>query len=103
MSRYHDDVPNFIFNGENVVILAEDQVIKLGGETVKVIETPGHDWSCLTFHIGNLLFTGDSYIPNTKPQYSFPKGDRTLFINSEKRILDYSQALNLSIKPGHII
>ena len=102
MSRYHDDVPNFIFNGENIVILTENQEIKLGGETVRVIETPGHDWSCLTYQISNYLFTGDSYIPNTKPQYNFPKGNKRLYQLSEERILNLAKSKELTIMPGHI-
>ena len=102
MSRYHDDVSEFIYYGEHIELLAEGQVIKLGGETVRVIETPGHDWSCLTYQISNYLFTGDSYIPNTKPQYNFPKGNKRLYQLSEERILNLAKSKELTIMPGHI-
>ena len=102
MSRYHDDIPNFIYKGENIVTLEEGQELILCGEVVKVIETPGHDWSCLTYQIGNYLFTGDSYIPNTKPQYNFPKGNKELYQLSEERILNFAKSEELIIMPGHI-
>ena len=102
MSRYHDEVEDFIYQFDNIEILVDKQVIDIEGEQIKVLETPGHDWSCLTYHIGNFLFTGDSYIPNTKPQFNFPKGNKELYQLSEERILHCAKSKNLIIKPGHI-
>ena len=30
------------------------------------------------------LFTGDSYIPNTRQQYQFPKGNKNNIINQKR-------------------
>lgn len=64
-SRYHETP--LIFQGKNIAILTEGQKVSLNNKiNVEVLETPGHDWSCLTYQIGNYLFTGDSFIPNIK-------------------------------------
>lgn len=103
MSRYHDDVEDFIYQFNNIEILTDGQELQIGDGTLKVLETPGHDWSCLSFHLDKYLFTGDSYIPDTKPQYMFPKGNKKQYYDSESRILKYVKMNHLIIKPGHIV
>ena len=103
MSRYHDDVEDFIYQFNNIEILTDGQELQIGDGTMKVLETPGHDWSCLSFHLDKYLFTGDSYIPDTKPQYMFPKGNKKQYYDSELRILEYVKKNHLIIKPGHIV
>ncbi len=49
------------------------------------------------------LFTGDSYIPNTRQQYHFPKGNKKQYYQSEERIKKYATEHELTIMPGHII
>jgi len=48
------------------------------------------------------LFTGDSYIPNTRQQYQFPKGNKKQYYQSEERIKKYATEHELTIMPGHI-
>lgn len=48
------------------------------------------------------LFTGDSYIPNARPQYHFPKGNKKHYYQSEERIKKYSIEHELTIMPRHI-
>ena len=43
---------------------------------LKAIYTPGHDWSCMTYYTDEIIFTGDSYIPNIKVITSFPKSNK---------------------------
>lgn len=103
MSRYHDDVEDFVYQFNNIEILTDGQQLQIGDVAMKVLETPGHDWSCLSFHLDKYLFTGDSYIPDTKPQYMFPKGNKKQYYDSESRILEYVKKNHLIIKPGHIV
>jgi hydroxyacylglutathione hydrolase len=42
--------------------IANGEVLKLGGFTISVIETPGHSIDSLCFHLANLLFTGDTLL-----------------------------------------
>ena len=103
MSRYHDDVEDFVYQFNNIEILTDGQQLQIGDGAMMVLETPGHDWSCLSFHLDKYLFTGDSYIPDTKPQYLFPKGNKKQYYDSESRILEYVKKNHLIIKPGHIV
>jgi glyoxylase-like metal-dependent hydrolase (beta-lactamase superfamily II) len=41
-------------------LIEDNEVIKAGTLTIKAIPTPGHTPTCLTFSIGNSVFTGDS-------------------------------------------
>lgn len=74
-SRYH----------ENVIEIESERILPLyDGDTVSVLDryelqvmaTPGHDKSSLSYRVGNLLFTGDSYIPEVKVIASFPNSNR---------------------------
>ena len=93
---------DFIYQYDNIQVLSENQDVTIDNNVIKILETPGHDWSCLTYQIGNYLFTGDSFIPNTKPQFNFPKGNKELYQLSEERILNLTKSEELTIMPGHI-
>ena len=42
------------------MLLGEDDTLTVGGMTIKVINTPGHTPACVSYHIGDALFTGDA-------------------------------------------
>lgn len=67
--------------------------------TAKVHETPGHSDSCLTYEIGNYLFTGDSYIPGVKVVTTFRGGDKNLAARSVEKILKWAEGKKIC--PGH--
>lgn len=69
-------------------------------DRINIFETPGHDESCLTFRIGDYLFTGDSYIPGVKVIVSFPHSDRTKAEESYRLITDLINDMTI-ICPGH--
>lgn len=76
-SRYHIEVENFIFTKtENVRVLEEGIQMLDGGLHVNVLFTPGHDPSCISYIVGNNLFTGDSYIPGIEPFQKFPRSNK---------------------------
>ena len=61
-SRYHNDP--IVWTENNISILGEGDKIEITtGNVLEVLETPGHDKSCLTYKLGNDVFSGDSYIP----------------------------------------
>lgn len=66
MSKYHETP--ILYKGKNVVVLHEGEEIKLfeNEPLMRFYETPGHNPSCITMVIGNLIFTGDAYIPGIK-------------------------------------
>ncbi|HEY8377946.1 MAG TPA: MBL fold metallo-hydrolase [Nannocystis sp.] len=57
-------------------LLADDEVIRFGSLEVRVIATPGHTPACVSYHIGDAVFTGDALF---MPDYGtgrcdFPRG-----------------------------
>ena len=98
MSKYHDDPIKY--ESENVVTCREGDVIEIfDGQQAKVYETPGHHPSCLTFEIGDYLFTGDAYIPGEKVVTILPGADKVLAEESLARIK--TMAEGKVVCPGH--
>ena len=99
-SKYHNDP--ILYESENIVVCKEGDEIELfGGVTAKVHETPGHSDSCLTYEMGDYLFTGDAYIPGVKVVTTLKGGDKNLAAKSVERIK--SLAEGKIICPGHEI
>ena len=74
-SFYHESL--IIYEGNNIVVLHERDEIELGfEEKLKVLETPGHCPSCLTYYNDDIIFTGDSFIPGVPVVTKLPKGNR---------------------------
>lgn len=97
-SRYHDDP--IVYESENIVVCKEgDEVELFEGVTAKVHETPGHSDSCLTYEVGDYLFTGDAYIPGVKVVTTLKGGDKELAARSVERILKMGEGK--IICPGH--
>ena len=64
-----------------------------------VVETPGHDWSCLSYYTDQFVFTGDSYIPGIKVIASFPHSDKQLAAQSLEKLLRLTKGRGVC--PGH--
>lgn len=97
-SRYHNDP--IIIDSERIKILENgDKISFPEGTLITAIATPGHDFSCLSYVIGDNLFTGDSYIPGVKVVASFPKSDRKLAAYWYARLEEMANEHN--IYPGH--
>lgn len=100
-SRYHDDVEDFIISSpQNIRVIEQEGTLQIDDLTVKVLFTPGHEPSCLSFQIGTTLFTGDAYIPGIKVVTTFPRSNKQLAIVSEQR-LKALEATGIKIMPGH--
>ena len=85
-SKYHNDP--IAYESENVVTCDEGSVIELfDGVQAKVYHTPGHSPSCLTYEVGDYLFTGDAYIPGIKVVTTFKGGNKQEAAESVERIL----------------
>ena len=97
-SRYHDD--SILFQGKHIEVLNEGDEIKLFLNLgLKAIYTPGHDWSCMSYYTDDVIFTGDSYIPNFKVVTSFPKSNKRDAQISLNRLMELSKMRD--IYPGH--
>ncbi len=72
--------PEFATDGSQFDrLLADGEVLEAGSLAVRVIHTPGHTPACVTYHIGDALFTGDALF---MPDYGtgrcdFPAGSAT--------------------------
>ncbi|MGI6122877.1 MAG: MBL fold metallo-hydrolase [Acetivibrionales bacterium] len=100
MSKYHEDP---IVVGSEHVALCEDgsRIEMFNGIEAKVHFTPGHNPSCLTYEVGDYLFTGDSYIPGIKVVTNLPGGNKELAAQSLERILELAEGKVLC--PGHVV
>lgn len=97
-SRYHNDP--IILTGNNIKVLHEGDKVEISTDiNLEVLETPGHDKSCLTYKVGNNLFSGDSYIPGLKVIASFPNSNKEDAESSKDRIKNIVEGMNLY--PGH--
>ena len=84
------------------LLLDDNQVLSVGSFQVKVITTPGHTPACVSFLIGDMVFTGDSLF---MPDYGtgrcdFPKGSAKDLYHSVHEKL-YSLADSTRIFTGH--
>lgn len=102
-SRYHDDPISV--ESDNLVAVGEGVLSLFGEVTARVIPTPGHDKSCLSYIISSneapegLLFSGDSYIPGIKTVATFPNSDKGDAAASEALLREL--ASRHAIYPGH--
>lgn len=99
LSFYHEDPIEFV--GENVHTLNDKSKIELYDNIyIEIFETPGHNWGCLSFRVGNYIFTGDSFIPNVDVVTKLKGGDKEASNKSVKKIMDIISE-NTIICPGH--
>lgn len=97
-SKYHCD--SIVIESKNVVVYNEGAKIELfDGVTAKVYHTPGHNPSCLTYEVGDYLFTGDAYLPGVKVVTTLKGGDKVMAAESVKRIMRLAEGK--IICPGH--
>lgn len=101
MSFYHETPYVFEYPEAIVIIKDGDEITLSKGFSAKAVFTPGHNPSCITWIIGNSMFTGDSYIPGIKTVTNLPGGNKTEAKKSESTILSISS--DLTIYPGHSV
>ena len=101
ITKYHEEMCDFIISKvDKIFPLIEGDSIELFPHIIaNVLSTPGHDKSCLSYIVGDYLFTGDSFIPNAKLTAIFPNSNKSEARNSYDR-LKAMEGL-YSICPGH--
>ena len=99
LSKYHGTPINY--SGDNVVVVHEGEKMLLfeAEPQIEFFETPGHNPGCLTMVIGNVVFTGDAYIPGIGVNTIPPKADKKLAKISLERILKLAEGK--TIFSGH--
>ena len=85
-SRYYGD-PFVLGSPENVTLINDGEEVELlDGIEAKAVYTPGHSPSCVTWLVGALLFTGDSFIPGVKTVTNVPHSNKERAAASEELI-----------------
>jgi len=84
------------------VLLEDGQVVQAGSLTFKVLSTPGHTPACLSFLIGDKVFTGDAlFIPDFGTgRCDFPAGSAEDLYESVTKKL-YTLPDNTQVYVGH--
>ena len=99
MSRYHETP--ITYEGDNIVIVHEGESMRLFEEEPEMAfyETPGHNPGCLTMVIGDMIFTGDAYIPGAGANTQLPHANKEQAKISMERILKLAEGK--TIYSGH--
>lgn len=101
MSRYHE-MP-IIYEGDNVTVVHEGESMRLfdGAPVIEFYETPGHNPGCLTMVLGDMVFTGDAYIPEVGANTQLPHANKEQAQQSLERILKMVEGKK--IYSGHLV
>ena len=84
---------------ENIKVISGCELYEIGALKVQIIETPGHDYTCLSYIVGQWLFSGDAYIPGEKVFFKLQNGNKEDAVNSRSLLKDLSKKHLLC--PGH--
>jgi glyoxylase-like metal-dependent hydrolase (beta-lactamase superfamily II) len=80
----------FVPNGEQFDCLFDDgDLLQLGSLEIRVMHTPGHTPSCVTYVVGDVAFVGDTlFMPDYgTARTDFPGGDAATLYRSIQKIL----------------
>ncbi|GAB4275196.1 MAG: MBL fold metallo-hydrolase [Methylomicrobium sp.] len=82
-------------------LLVTDGVeLQIGDIEIKVLHTPGHTSGCVSYAIGDRVFTGDALLINGCGRTDFQQGDAgTLYDSITKKL--FTLPLDTLVYPGH--
>ncbi len=80
--------------------LNDNDEIHFGGHTLRVMTTPGHTDSCLSFHVDNMVFSGDALFIRGTGRTDFQQGDAGLLYDSISNKL-FTLPDETIVYPGH--
>lgn len=91
MSRYHETLIKH--EGDNVVVVHEGESMTLFDDEplMEFYEPPGHNPGCLMMVLGDMIFTGDAYIPGVGANTQLPHANKELAQQSMERILKLAE------------
>ena len=82
------------------VCFCEDgELIRAGGLTFNVMETPGHTWGSVCYLCGDALFSGDTLFAGSCGRTDLPGGDWATITQSLHRLKEIEA--DLRVFPGH--
>ena len=82
-------------------LLQDGEIIQAGSLSVKVISTPGHTPACVTYQVGDALFTGDVIFMDDygTGRCDFPNGSAEQMYDSVQKLYALPDATR--VFPGH--
>ena len=91
------------YEGDNVVLVKEGDELELfeGEPEAHVCEVPGHNPGCMAMVMGNVIFTGDAYIPGLGVKDYVPYANKEQAKQSMERLIKLAKGRR--IYPGHQI
>lgn len=94
--------PGFATDGSQFDrLLADGEVVKAGSLAVEVIATPGHTPACVTFKVGDAIFTGDALFTEDygTGRCDFPRGSAADLFDSIQKLYRLPDATRVFV--GH--
>ncbi len=82
-------------------LLADKDILNAGSLEIKILSTPGHTPACVSFLIGDAIFTGDAvFMPDMGTgRCDFPKGDAEQLFDSLMKIYELPEDTRVFV--GH--
>lgn len=80
--------------------LEDGQLLELGKERIRVLATPGHTNTCLSYSVGNCVFTGDVLFVRDVGRTDFQQGSNEKMFDSVTRKL-FSLPDETFVYPAH--
>jgi hydroxyacylglutathione hydrolase len=84
-----------------IVVITDDEPVKVGSLLVGVISTPGHTPGDVTYEIGGRLFCGDLLFRGSVGRTDFPGGDFAQLLQSVLKLVERYPA-STPVYPGHM-
>lgn len=81
------------------IMLQEGDELLLGGETIRVIHTPGHTLGGVCYVVGDVIFSGDTLFAGTVGRTDFVGGDMDTLLHSLKKLSELEG--DYVVYPGH--
>ena len=81
------------------LMLRDGDELILGGETIKVIHTPGHTVGGVCYVVGDVIFSGDTLFAGTVGRTDFVGGDMNALLCSLQKLAKLSG--DYVVYPGH--
>ena len=82
------------------ILLADGDAIRLGEQEIRVVETPGHTDTCISYSIDGAVFTGDALLIRGCGRTDFQAGDAGKLYDSIHDKL-FSLPDSTVVYPGH--
>ena len=99
LSHFHGQP--LIVERKDIVVLNDKQKLELWNDIFLTAHyTPGHNKECLSYELGDKLFTGDALIPGMKVFTKFRGGNKIEAAKTIKMIFE-TFSINQIIYPGH--